>query len=77
MIDRSFKYIYFRYFIKGKNKGIYDLFADNLPGFPDNIRASVNGGYWVALPSARKWPFSFLDFIAPYPRVKNIVAKVI
>jgi len=62
--------------LKGSRKGIYDLFSDNLPGTPDNIRAAKDGGYWVALPSIRKWPFSFLDSVGPYPNLKNAIAKV-
>jgi len=65
-----------RYFTAGLKKGIYDVFVDNLPGSPDNIRASVSGGYWVALPSIRKWPFSLLDAIGPYPALKKALAKV-
>ena len=63
--------------MKGDRKGTYDLFADNLPGTPDNIRPAHDGGYWVALPSIRKWPISLLDLVGPYPGVKNVLAKVI
>lgn len=65
-----------RYFIKGSRKGIYDVFSDNLPGLPDNIRPCNEGGYWVALPSIRKWPFSFLDIVGPYPRLKSVISKI-
>ncbi|CAA7028760.1 unnamed protein product [Microthlaspi erraticum] len=27
----------------------YEVFADRLPGFPDNIKKSPRGGYWVGL----------------------------
>uniref|UniRef100_A0A7M5XF73 Strictosidine synthase conserved region domain-containing protein n=1 Tax=Clytia hemisphaerica TaxID=252671 RepID=A0A7M5XF73_9CNID len=66
-----------RLFLKGSRKGIYDLFSDNLPGAPDNIRPSKDGGYWVALPSIRKWPFSFLDSVGPYPNLKSAIAKLL
>jgi len=66
-----------RYYLSGKKEGIYDLFADNLPGFPDNIKASQQGGYWIGLSSARKWPFSFLDFVGPYPRIRSVLSKIL
>lgn len=37
-----------RYHLKGPKQGKTEVFADNLPGEPDNIRPSKRGGYWVA-----------------------------
>ncbi|KAM3336004.1 hypothetical protein ACQJBY_030149 [Aegilops geniculata] len=37
-----------RHWIKGVNAGTSDPFAD-LPGYPDNVRPDMKGGYWVAL----------------------------
>lgn len=39
-----------RYWLRGPNSGKHDVFA-KLPGFPDNIRRSSEGGFWVALHS--------------------------
>ena len=66
-----------RVWTKGDRKGIYDIFADNLPGFPDNVRNAKGGGYWVAFASKREWPFNFLDSIGPYPKVKSLLAKIL
>jgi len=66
-----------RYFIKGEKTGIYDLFVENLPGLPDNIRRRKEGGYWLGLAGIRKWPFSLLDFLGPYPTIRKIITKVI
>ena len=38
-----------RYYIKGEHEGKSEVFAQNLPGLPDNIRLSSRGGYWVGL----------------------------
>ena len=65
-----------RYYIKGDKIGIYDIFADNLPGLPDNIRASSDGGYWVGIAAIRKWPFNLLHFLGPYPSIRKIITKV-
>ncbi|KAF8689827.1 hypothetical protein HU200_041458 [Digitaria exilis] len=37
-----------RYWIKGTKAGTSEPFAD-LPGYPDNVRADLKGGFWVAL----------------------------
>ena len=66
-----------RYWLKGAKKGTRDTFAENLPGFPDNIRNAVGGGYWVGFGAKRAQPFSLLDTIAPYPMVKNLLAKIV
>ena len=66
----------FRYYIKGPKTGIYDLFIENLPGLPDNIRSRREGGYWLGIAGIRRWPFSLLDFLGPYPRIKKILTKV-
>ena len=65
-----------RYYIKGPKTGVYDLFTENLPGLPDNIRRRKEGGYWLGLAGIRKWPFSLLDFLGPYPTIKKMITKV-
>lgn len=42
-----------RYFLKGKNQGQKEIFVDNLPGLPDNIRPSNRGGYYIVMASPR------------------------
>ncbi|KAL1195123.1 Protein STRICTOSIDINE SYNTHASE-LIKE 2 [Cardamine amara subsp. amara] len=32
-----------------KSRDNYDIFAERLPGFPDNIKKSPRGGFWVGL----------------------------
>ena len=49
---------------------------ENLPGLPDNIRRRKEGGYWLGVAGIRKWPFSFLDFLGPYPTLRKIITKV-
>ncbi len=43
----------YRYWIAGPKAGTHELFADNLPGNPDNINRASDGGYWVALTGIR------------------------
>ena len=45
----------------------------NLPGVPDNIRLSSQGGYWVGI-SMTRTETTYL--IEQYPRARNFLAKV-
>ncbi|MGH0149422.1 UNVERIFIED_CONTAM: hypothetical protein FKN15_015695 [Acipenser sinensis] len=66
-----------RCYVSGLNKGGLDLFVENLPGFPDNIRSSSSGGYWVAMSAVRPNPgFSMHDFLSQKPWIKKIIFKV-
>lgn len=61
----------------GPKTGSTEVFIDNLPGMPDNIRPSRDGGYWVgmAFANGRRGLLS-MDLIAPYPWLKRFIAKV-
>lgn len=66
-----------RVHVSGLNKGGMDTFVENLPGFPDNIRRSSSGGYWVAMSAVRPNPgFSMLDFLSQRPWIKKLIFKV-
>ncbi|KAG8439636.1 hypothetical protein GDO86_005713 [Hymenochirus boettgeri] len=67
-----------RYWLTGSKAGRKEIFVDNLPGYPDNIRLSSLGTYRVGLATTR-FPGllkPFLDIIAPYPALKRIIVKV-
>lgn len=38
-----------KFYIEGPRKGSVDIFVENLPGFPDNVRYDGEGRYWIAL----------------------------
>ncbi|KAF7644410.1 hypothetical protein LDENG_00222470 [Lucifuga dentata] len=66
-----------RVHVAGLNKGGMDTFIENLPGFPDNIRPSSSGGYWVAMSAVRPNPgFSMLDFLSQRPWIKKLIFKL-
>ncbi|KAK3596051.1 hypothetical protein CHS0354_032579 [Potamilus streckersoni] len=65
-----------KYNLIGPNAGKVEVFADNLPGLPDNIRRSSSGGYWVGFAVIRrKEQFSLIDFTAPRPWLRKLVTK--
>nr|XP_025959975.1 adipocyte plasma membrane-associated protein isoform X3 [Dromaius novaehollandiae] len=67
-----------RYYVSGLMKGGADMFVENMPGFPDNIRLSSSGGYWVAMSAVRPNPgFSMLDFLSEKPWIKRMIFKLL
>ncbi|NXO45568.1 APMAP protein, partial [Locustella ochotensis] len=66
------------YYVSGLMKGGADMFVENMPGLPDNIRLSSSGGYWVAMAAVRPNPgFSMLDFLSEKPWIKRMVFKLL
>ncbi|XP_041468157.1 adipocyte plasma membrane-associated protein-like [Lytechinus variegatus] len=62
-----------QYFLTGPRQGERELFADNLPGFADNIRPSSGGGFWVAFPTIRRQ--CLYDVFAPRPWLRKLLIK--
>ncbi|NXA09969.1 APMAP protein, partial [Sapayoa aenigma] len=67
-----------RYYVSGLMKGGADMFVENMPGLPDNIRLSSSGGYWVAMSAVRRNPgFSLLDFLSDKTWIKRMIFKLL
>ncbi|NWH58922.1 APMAP protein, partial [Geococcyx californianus] len=67
-----------RYYVSGLMKGGADMFVENMPGLPDNIRLSSSGGYWVAMAAVRPNPgFSLVDFLSEKPWIKRMIFKLL
>jgi sugar lactone lactonase YvrE len=49
-----------------------EIFADNLPGFPDNL-STGDGIFWVAIPSPRD---RILDALLPWPWLRHLVVRL-
>ncbi len=60
--------------VDGPDAGRATVFADNLPGFPDNLSTGPLGVVWVALASPRQ---ASVDRLAPLPGlVKQMVVRL-
>jgi sugar lactone lactonase YvrE len=73
LVAESFRYQITRYWLSGPRAGTSDVFAGNLPGFPDNITATGDGTFWVALYQPRN---ATLDGLQSHPFVKAQLAKL-
>jgi len=53
LVSEMMSYRILRIIINGSQKGKTSIFADNLPGFPNNIIRSSGNSYWLALSAPR------------------------
>lgn len=59
-----------RLWLKGDQAGQQDVFVDELPGTPDNIRFDGENTFWIAMPSLR----ASLDALASMPRLRALLS---
>ncbi len=74
LVAETFRYRVRRYWLAGPRQGQSEIFADNLPGFPDGVSSDGRGGFWVALYTVRH---ELLDRVL-HPRawLKHVVARL-
>jgi sugar lactone lactonase YvrE len=73
VVAETGSYRLLRYWLAGPRAGTAEPFAENLPGFPDNVTWSPERkAFWVAL-----WPrVSAVDHLAPYPLLRKVVRRL-
>ena len=59
-----------RLWISGDKAGQRDIFVDELPGTPDNIRFDGVDTFWIAMPSLR----ANIDLLAGLPRLRALLS---
>ncbi|TGN38279.1 SMP-30/gluconolactonase/LRE family protein [Marinobacter confluentis] len=73
LMNETWKYRILKYWIGGREPGAVEVFADNLPGFPDNLAVDAEGRYWVAFPTRRN---AQIDSLHTRPWLKDLLAKL-
>jgi sugar lactone lactonase YvrE len=61
-----------RLWLRGPHQGT-DVFADNLPGYPDGVATDGRGTFWVAMFTLRN---KAADRLQPRPWAKRLLAKL-
>ncbi len=74
LVNETFAYRIIRLWLKGPRAGETEVFAENLPGFLDNITEAPGGGFWLAIVSARN---PLLDALVPRPLLREIVWRLV
>ena len=64
LINETGRYRVMRHWLAGPKAGTTEPFAENLPGFPDNVTAGPSGLFWVALYSPR---VPIVDSLSEHP----------
>jgi sugar lactone lactonase YvrE len=73
LVNETETYRVMRYWLKGDKAGTFDVFADNLPGFPDNIKFNGRDRFWCAIFSPRS---PDLDKLLPMPFLRKVVFRL-
>ncbi|KAJ7976633.1 Strictosidine synthase [Quillaja saponaria] len=63
-----------RYWLQTHKAGTLEVFADQLPGFPDNIKRSPRGGFWVGIHVRKKRMF---QWVLSYPWIGNALLNYV
>ncbi|EFA84790.1 strictosidine synthase family protein [Heterostelium album PN500] len=71
-ITETCKYRVIRYWIKGPKAGKSEVFAENLPGYPDGIEMAPNNRLYVTLFCQR----TIFDHLQPYPLLKRLYLSI-
>ena len=73
LVAETGSYPLLRVTLTGPRRGASEPFAENLPGFPDNVTWSPERKvFWVAL-----WPrVGAVDALAPYPWLRKVVRRL-
>ncbi|XP_019172179.1 PREDICTED: protein STRICTOSIDINE SYNTHASE-LIKE 6-like [Ipomoea nil] len=59
-----------KYYIRGEKKGSIEVFIENLPGMPDNIRYDGEGLFWIGI--GIEYTHAF-ELIQRYPLLRKIL----
>lgn len=73
LVAETLEYKVLRYWLKGAKAGTIDIFAENLPGFPDNISFNGHDGYWLALVAPRD---AALDGLGQHPEIRKALYRL-
>ncbi|KAL4571813.1 hypothetical protein LXL04_018578 [Taraxacum kok-saghyz] len=71
VICESLKSRCLKYWLKDEKRGKVEIFIDNLPGSPDNIKLAPDGSFWIAL---LQFTSSNMKFVHSSKVIKHILA---
>ena len=74
LVNETYDHRIMRFWLKGPKAGTADVFADNLPGYIDNITEAPDGGFWLAVVAART---DALDDLVAAPFTRKIIYRLI
>ena len=73
LLCETASYRVLRVHVAGPRAGTFEVFADNLPGFPDNLTWNGRDRWWVALFNPRN---ALLDRLGPHPFLRRVMVRL-
>ncbi len=73
LVVETASYRVLKCWLAGERRGSCEVFADNLPGFPDGVTRGEGGVFWVALFAPRN---GLLDRLHPHPALKKVLLRL-
>jgi sugar lactone lactonase YvrE len=73
LVNETFEHRIMQYWLKGPKAGAAEVFAENLPGYIDNITEAEDGGFWLAVVAARR---DDVDNLVDKPFLRKVVWRV-
>jgi sugar lactone lactonase YvrE len=73
LVNETYRFRVRRHWLTGPRAGQSEIFASNLPGYPDGISRSPRGTYWVALFTTRN---PRADWLSPRPFAKKTLSRL-
>lgn len=68
----------YRFYLKGPKKGTHDIFADGLPGMPDNLKPDGQGGLLVPLVLTTDSGNPMItQVLGPFPLIRKLIARIL
>jgi len=90
LMTETTKYRVLRYWLKGEKAGQTEIFADNLPGFPNGISIREDGSFWLGFstkrnddldkihhsPGMKKFVYALPNFLQPKPELFGMILNL-
>lgn len=73
LVNETGRYRIHRVWLRGGKQGKSEIFADNLPGFPDGISSNGRDKFWLALVTPRD---KTLDMLLPHPFLRKVILRL-
>jgi sugar lactone lactonase YvrE len=73
LVNETYRCRIRRLWLHGPRRGTTDVFADNLPGYPDGVASDGRGTFWAAIFTVRN---PAADRLQPRPWTKRVLAKL-
>ena len=73
LVNETGTYRVLRHWIAGSRRGTTEPLIENLPGFPDNLSAGLDGRFWLALISPRN---TLVDQLSDAPFARRMIQRL-